>query len=204
MKYELFLLDINGVANTAGELLPGVAQWLDTKPGQIRLFMFEPKVGLRNWMETGRFGNPMGLPTEFLVMKRYNAVSARLGIDPLVASLVNFVYYSQKSNEYSPAPAGKGNHLAWSNAHTLPGGRLFEEAIKGTFGRKYPDPYNLHTLIISNDPEVLKGACRACIPFTWADCFFPGREQRPADEVAQWEAKRREQEIALGMVHDAG
>jgi hypothetical protein len=199
MKYELYLLDINGVSNTAGDLLPGVGQWLESRPGQIRLFMFEPKVGLRNWMEMKKFGNPMGLPTEHLTMKRYNKVAHALGVDPLSAPLVSFVYHSDKTNEYAPAPVGKGNSLAWSIGHALPGGRLFEEAIKGTFNRKYPDPYNLHTLIVSNDPEVLKGACRAFVPFTWADCFFPGREQRPAAEVAEWEAKRREQEKALGM-----
>lgn len=105
LPYKLILFDLeNTLAMSWGdELLPGVAEWFAQESHLPAVIVSnQGGVGLRYWMETGKFGEPDEYPTQEQVLARLQRLAHHsLDNTPVYAS---WAYQSQKG-KWSPAPS---------------------------------------------------------------------------------------------------
>lgn len=168
-KYKLIIFDLDDTLTpfTKTELLPGVKEWFDANDaGKVMIAMATNQggVGLRHWMEDGRFGNPEKYPTEQQVREHIEKVLQNLGTRFPV--FMSFRYQSYKTGNWSPVPAGVKEENEWSIQWRKPAPGMLIEAM---YLAGVPSH---HTLMVGNDDEDRLAAEAAGCAFEWANVFF--------------------------------
>jgi len=179
---RLLCLDIDGTiveTNQSFEILPAVRKFfenLDTTKTQIALVTNQGAVGLRYWMETGKFGDPNTLPTKDEVEKRLGKIKlelekiSRLHAIPLFAA---FRYQSKgkegKTPRWGPVPPEYKDAIEWSQEWRKPNAGMIRAAMK--FAKI--SPFDGKSVLMVGDMDSDEGAAKAAgVRFARAPDFF--------------------------------
>lgn len=122
-------------------------------------------VGMRYWMETGKFGDPEKYPTEQSVEQRLRDLVSALGGNQDLPVYVAYSYRS-KEGDWAPVPPGKEELPRWSQAWRKPGPGMLLQAMQDAGAE--PD----ETLFVGDSPDDQAAAQAAGCRFEWAGAFF--------------------------------
>lgn len=166
-KYKLIIFDLDGTLvrdYNSYTLLPGRAKFFsqpDLPP--ICLATNQGGVGLRYWMESGNWGDPVELPTIQVVETRLAMIDFPPGFNPDI--LMCFTFKS-KAGKWSPTPPGSENDSRWQQDWRKPSPGMLLDAM------------NLHqalpanTLMVGDSDDDRLAAEAAGCDFALADSFF--------------------------------
>lgn len=179
-KAKLIIFDIDGTLadRETHELLPGVREWFDkfSRGHLIALATNQGGVGLRHWMETEGFGNPVDFPTESEAIEHIRLVMDKLTpagrADDNLIFYVCFAYQSKQSGKWSP-PKVVG-HM-WEQNCRKPAPGLLLLAMQDAQSR--PE----QTIMVGDSDDDRGAAEAAGCHFQDADWFF-GRVNREFSE----------------------
>jgi HAD superfamily hydrolase (TIGR01662 family) len=169
-KPKLIIFDIDGTlaAFNSTEPLPGVREWFDAHYGEQTVILCSNQggVGLREWMQSGNFGQPEKYPTKADVQARMAAIRAALGVEP--RTLVCYRYQAFNSKKWCPIPADVPNEelIYWQQAWRKPepGMLIYAMELAGVKPEE--------TLMVGDMAEDELAAQAAWCSFEWAEDFF--------------------------------
>ena len=175
---SLICLDIDGTiveSNKSTELLPNVKlffQKLATEFPKMKIALVtnQGAVGLRYWMEIGRFGDPTTLPTQAEVETRINAIVQNIReIWPgELHVFMAFRYQSKNSQKWGPS-IKRIDDQRWNQDWRKPGPGMIRAAIKAA----KVSPFELGKILMVGDMDSDELAAKnAGVRFRKAPHFF--------------------------------
>jgi len=172
-RFQLVIFDVDGtLVETYGlEPLPNVESFFRLvlnggcpQPPGLALATNQGGVGMRYWMERGRFGQPENFPTEDSVNERLGNLLTRLGA-PEARVYTSFLYQT-KNGKWAPAPPGRQGDPRWSPEWRKPNPGMLLQAMADAGAR--PE----RTLFVGDREEDREAAAAAGCAFAWAAEFF--------------------------------
>lgn len=172
---KLIVFDADGTLRDrdTGEILAGVREYFDlvfhsgcrNRP-QMAIASNQGGVGLRYWMESAGFGEPVHYPTQDEAEEGLDRLAEDLAGDHRIHIYVAFAYQSKSSGEWSPAPSGRGRDMAWNREWRKPAPGMLQAAMADA------GVSPAQTLMIGDRPEDREAAAAAGCAFQWAQKFF--------------------------------
>ena len=175
---SLLCLDVDGTlveSNTSTVLLPMAIEFLKaldpSSTLKIALVTNQGAVGLRHWMETGRFGDPKTLPSQSEVETRIAHVRDKVGAiwkGPLTVFMA-FRYQSKNGGRWGTVPASAKDDPRWNQDWRKPGPGMIT-AAKRWAG---VSPFANTKVLMVGDMDADEGAAKAAgVRFRRAPNFF--------------------------------
>ena len=174
----LLCLDVDGTvvsSNTSDTLLPQVVAFLsqlDSSKTRIALVTNQGAVGLKHWMEVGKFGDPTTLPTRVEVETRLEKIKSQIEsiIECPIALFAAYRYQSKTSGRWCPIPFTEGKDSRWKQEWRKPGPGMIREAMKWA---KVSPLVGLRNVLMVGDMDSDEGAARSAgVGFEKALDFF--------------------------------
>ena len=165
-QITLHIFDLDGTLcdRDSADLLPGMAEWFATHPGErCAIATNQGGVGLRRWMESGNFGEPEKYPTQTSVEQRVNAIADSLNI---TQKYIAFAYQA-KSGKWSPTPPENKNDPRWNPDWRKPAPGMIQAAMQDA---GISDPAQV--LMVGDSESDREAAQAAGAQFRWAWEFF--------------------------------
>ena len=176
---ELLCLDVDGTVvanNTSSRILPPVVSFLtqlDTSKTKIALVTNQGAVGLRHWMEIGKFGEPEKFPTREEVESRLDQIKTQIEslTDSSVKLFAAYRYQTKGANpRWGPVPYTGKDDPRWSQEWRKPGPGMIREAMKWA---KISPLVGLKKVLMVGDMDADEGAAKAAgVRFAKAPNFF--------------------------------
>ena len=171
---ELVIFDVDGTLAEAYtlNLLPRVKDFFQLvfqagcpERPKVALATNQGGVGMRHWMEKGRFGKPEEYPTREDIEQRLKSLIAKLGGDRSIPVYVSYRYQTRQG-KWAPIPHGEGENPRWQEKWRKPQPGMLLQAMEDAGVAPH------RTLFVGDNRDDQEAAQAAGCDFQWASDFF--------------------------------
>jgi histidinol phosphatase-like enzyme len=174
----LLCLDVDGTivsSNTSDTLEEHAVSFLtqlDVSKIKIALVTNQGAVGLRHWMEVGKFGDPSTLPTRIEVEARLEKIKSQIEsiVKIPIELFAAYRYQAKSSGRWCPVPVSAMTEARWNQEWRKPGPGMIREAMKWA---KISPLIGLKNVLMVGDMDSDEGAAKSAgVKFERSDKFF--------------------------------